>query len=338
MQTGDFADGGGPFVYILKRAGFYLSIFWAAITLNFILPRLMPGNAATAVMARAQGQMTPQALQALELAFGVNTKESLWRQYLGYLGNTLTGHFGISFTYFPEPVFQVIRTTLPWTIFLIGISTIISFCIGTALGVYAAWRRGRRLADALPIAFTLIAAMPYFWVALALLYVFGFTLNWLPISHSIGTNQALGFNFSTLGSILYHAALPIISIVVTSLGGWTLGMRNNLVGILSEDYITLAQMKGLPEREVVTNYATRNAMLPQVTSFAMSLGFVVGGAVITEIVFSYPGIGYALFQAVSNSDYPLMQAIFLFIVTAVLLANFLVDILYSRLDPRVSNA
>lgn len=324
-------------MYILKRAGFYISIFWAAITLNFLLPRLMPGNAATAVMARAQGQMSPQALHALEIAFGINTHQNALRQYFGYLGNTMTGHFGISFTYFPEPVTQVIGSTLPWTMFLIGFSTIVSFLIGTGIGIYTAWRRGKRVADVLPIVFTLIASMPYFWVALALLYILGFSVGWFPISHSFNINQPLGFNFTSLGSIFYHATLPIISIVLTSLGGWTLGMRNNLIGILSEDYITLAQMKGLPEREVVMNYAARNALLPQVTSFAMSLGFVVGGAVLTEIVFSYPGIGYALYQAVTNSDYPLMQAIFLIIVTAVLVANFLIDILYSRLDPRVSN-
>lgn len=325
-------------MYILKRIGFYLSLFWAAITLNFILPRLMPGNAASAVMARAQGQMNPQALKALELAFGVNTSENMWQQYWGYLGNTLTGHFGVSFTYFPEPVTQVIGSTLPWTLFLIGVATIVSFVLGTGIGMFAAWRRGTSLADALPVGFTLIASMPYFWVALALLYVFGFSLGWFPIAHSFNVNQPLGFNFSSLGNILYYATLPILSIVVTSIGGWTLGMRNNLVSILSEDYITLAQMKGLPDREVMLNYGARNAMLPQITSFAMSLGFVVGGAILTEIVFSYPGIGYALYQAVTNSDYPLMQAIFLIIVTAVLLANLLVDILYSRLDPRVSRA
>jgi len=180
--------------------------------------------------------------------------------------------------------------------------------------------------------------MPYFWVALAFALCFGFSLGWFPIAHSFNVNQPLGFNFSSLGNILYYATLPILSIVVTSIGGWTLGMRNNLVSILSEDYITLAQMKGLPDREVMLNYGARNAMLPQITSLPLSLGFVVGGAILTEIVFSYPGIGYALYQAVTNSDYPLMQAIFLIIVTAVLLANLLVDILYSRLDPRVSRA
>lgn len=298
----------------------------------------MPGNAASAIMARAQGQMNPQALKALELAFGVNTSETMWQQYWGYLGNTLTGHFGVSFTYFPEPVTEVIGNTLPWTLFLIGVATIISFVLGTGIGMFAAWRRGTSLADALPVGFTLIASMPYFWVALALLYVFGFSLGWFPIAHSFNVNQQLGFNLSSLGSIFYYATLPILSIVITSIGGWTLGMRNNLVSILSEDYITLAQMKGLPEREVMVNYGARNAMLPQITSFAMSLGFVVGGAILTEIVFSYPGIGYALYQAVTNSDYPLMQAIFLIIVTAVLLANLLVDILYSRLDPRVSHS
>jgi peptide/nickel transport system permease protein len=320
-------------MFILKRLSFYLLTFWAAITMNFLLPHFMPGNAVSAVMARAQGQLPPGALHAIELAFGVKVHESLWAQYGTYLANLLHGDLGISFTYFPEPVSQVIASTLPWTIFLIGLATVFAFIIGNLLGVYAAWRRGRPLADTLPIAFTMMAAMPYFWVALILLYVCGFLLGWFPISHSIGTNVVGWFHSAT--SVLYHAILPALSIVVTSMGGWMVGMRNNMVSVLSEDYVTLAEMKGLPEREVVTQYAARNALLPAVTGFAMSLGFVVGGAVLTEIVFSYPGIGYALFQAVSNQDYPLMQAIFLIIVTAVLVANFLVDILYSRLDPRV---
>lgn len=320
-------------MYLLKRLAFYLVTFWAALTLNFLLPHLMPGSAVAAVMARAQGTLPPGALHALELAFGVNNHATLLQQYGTYFAQLAHGDLGISFTYFPEPVSQVIASTLPWTIFLIGCATIISFIIGNVLGVYAAWRRGRPIADALPVAFTMMAAMPYFWVALILLYVFGFILGWFPISHSIGQN--VSGVFRSFSSVLYHAILPAFSIVFTSLGGWMVGMRNNMVSVLSEDYVTLAEMKGLPEREVVVNYAARNALLPAITGFAMSLGFVVGGAVLTEIVFSYPGIGYALYQAVTNQDYPLMQAIFLIIVTAVLAANFIVDILYSRLDPRI---
>lgn len=287
-------------------------------------------------MARAQGQVSPRALKALELAFGVNAHQSLWNQYWGYIGNTLTGNFGISLTFFPEPVNQVIASALPWTLFLIGGATLISFVIGTALGVFSAWKKGRPIGDALPVAFTLLASMPYFWVALGLLYVLGFLLGWFPVGHAFNTTQSLSFNLSSLGTVLYYAALPALSIVVTSMGGWMMGMRNNMVSVLAEDYITLAEMKGLPEREIVTRYAARNALLPSITSFAMSLGFVVGGAVVTEIVFSYPGIGYALYQAVTNQDYPLMQAIFFIIVCAVLIANLLVDILYARLDPRIS--
>ena len=321
-------------MFLLKRASFYILTFWAAITLNFFLPHLMPGSAVGAVMARAQGQMPPSALHALEVAFGVNVHKTLWQEYGIYLGHLLHGNLGISFTYFPEPVSQVIASTLPWTLFLIGLATIISFVLGNILGVYAAWRRGRPLANALPVAFTVMASMPYFWVALIFLYVFGFLLGWFPITHSIGT-QVSGI-FHRFGSVLYHAILPALTIVITSMGGWMVGMRNNLVSVLSEDYVTLAEMKGLPEREIVANYAARNALLPAITGFAMSLGFVVGGALLTEIVFSYPGIGYALYQAVTNQDYPLMQAIFLIVVTAVLAPNFLVDLLYSRLDPRVA--
>ena len=324
-------------VYLLRRSGFYLLTFWAALTLNFFLPRMMPGNAAAAILARARGQMSPQAIHALILAFGLNTRESLFQQYLTYLSNLLSGHLGISFTYFPEPVSQVIGATLPWTLFLIGAATIIAFVLGTALGVYSAWNRGRSLADALPIAFTVLAAMPYFWVALLAVYIFGFVLGWFPLGHAMGTSQTLQLNVASLAGVLNHAALPISTIVLTSMGGWLLGMRNNLIGVMAEDYVTLAEMKGLPERDIILNYATRNALLPSITRFAMSLGFVVGGAVLVEIVFSYPGIGYTLYQAVTNQDYPLMQAIFLIIVVTVLLANFFADVLYVRLDPRVRN-
>jgi len=316
--------------FIARRAGLY--------GLNFVIPRLMPGNAATALMARSQGQLPASAMKAMEIAFGINTKASLLTQYFEYIRNTFTGHWGISFTYFPVPVVQVIGTMLPWTILLIGMATIIAFFLGTLIGVYSAWRRGNRLADGLPVAFTLLSAMPYFWFALALVYVVGFLLNWFPTSHSYGQNVVLGLNFATIASVLYHSFLPACSIVVTSLGGWILSMRNNLIGLLSEDYVVLAQMKGLPESEVMMRYGARNALLPVLTNFAMSLGFVVGGAVVVEEVFSYPGIGFALFSAVSNSDYPLIQGIFLIIVVAVLVANFAVDILYSALDPRVSHA
>ncbi|MHB1630231.1 MAG: ABC transporter permease [Bacilli bacterium] len=324
--------------FVLRRIGLYLLIFWAAITLNFIIPRLMPGNAASALLARSQGTLPPSALKALEVAFGINTNVNVFTQYFDYIRNTLTGHFGISFTYFPAPVSQVIGGMLPWTLFLIGLSTIIAFILGNILGVYSAWRRGSRLADALPVAFMLMSSMPYFWAGLALLYVLGFLLNWFPISHAYSHNIQLGWNFQSLGSVLYHAILPAFSIVITSMGRWVLDMRNNLIGILSDDYVTLAQMKGLPEREIMTNYGARNALLPVLTSFAMSLGFVVGGAVVVEVVFNYPGIGFGLFNAVINSDYPLMQAILLIIVTAVLLANFVVDLLYSLLDPRINHA
>jgi peptide/nickel transport system permease protein len=324
--------------FIWRRLGLYLLIFWAAITLNFVIPRMAPGNAASALMARSMGKLPPAALKALEAAFGINTHQSVWAQYWEYIGNTLRGHFGISFTYFPTPVAQVIGEMLPWTLFLIGVATLIAFVLGNLLGVFAAWRRGARLADALPVGFTAISAMPYFWVALALLYLLGFELNWFPTAHAYGNNLTLGFNLPTIGSVADHAILPAFSIVITSMGGWMMQMRNNMIGILADDYVLLAQMKGLPEREVMRNYGARNALLPVLTSFAMSLGFVVGGSVLVEDVFNYPGIGYALVEAVSNSDYPLMQAIFLIIVTAVLVANLVADLMYSLLDPRVSHA
>lgn len=325
-------------MYILKRFLFYVSIFWAAITLNFILPRMMPGNAASSVIARARGQMPPQAIKALELAFGVNNHAPMIKQYLGYLWNTLRGNFGMSFTYFPEPVVQVIRSALPWTLFLIGSSTILGFLIGTVLGIYSGWKRDSILADGAPsLLFMILNSIPQFWVALVFLFVLSYKLGWFPIAHAYDISVPVTFSWQFIISVLYYAILPLLALVITSLGGWSIGMRNNLVSVLSEDYIMLAHMKGLPDRQIMMNYGARNAMLPQITGFALAIGGIVGGAVVVEVVFSYPGIGYALYQAVSNHDYPLMQTIFLIIVIAVLLANFLVDVLYSWLDPRVAD-
>jgi peptide/nickel transport system permease protein len=320
--------------YILRRLGFYAVAAWASITLNFFLPRLMPGDPASAIFARFQGQMTPEAMDALRKAFGL-TDEPLINQYLTYLSHALRGDLGISIAYFPSPVTSVIATGLLWTILLAGIATLISFALGSLLGVVAAWRRGGRLDTFLPPILMFIYSFPYFWLALLALFFLCFQLGWFPLRHAYSDTLAPTWSGEFAGSVLYHLVLPATTIVVVSLGNWLLGMRNSMIGILAEDYITLAQAKGLPERRIMFNYAARNALLPNITAFGMALGFVLGGALLTEIVFSYPGMGYLLVQSVRNQDYPLMQGLFLMITLAVLCANLIVDLLYVRLDPRV---
>jgi peptide/nickel transport system permease protein len=320
--------------YLIRRVIFYFLALWAAITLNFLLPRLMPGNPALLMIARYKGKLTPAALHAFEAAFGFATRGSLVSQYGQYLGQLVHGNLGLSIAYFPEPVSQVIGTALPWTLFLVGLATVISFVVGTLLGIWSAWNRGRAVDTWLPTISTFTSAFPYFWFALLCAYVFGFVLNWFPTSHAFSGGHS-AFSLANLPDIAYHAVLPAFTIVVSSIGGWLLGMRNNMVATLAEDHIVLAQAKGLPRRRVMYTYAARNAILPNLTGFAMSIGFVVGGALLTEIVFSYPGLGYTLLVAVQSEDYPLLQGALLVIAVAVLLANFVAELAYGWLDPRV---
>jgi peptide/nickel transport system permease protein len=319
--------------FILQRLGFYLLAAWAALTLNFFLPRLMPGDPATSLFARFRGQLRPEAMQALREAFGL-TAEPLVGQYFTYLGHVLRGDFGISVAYFPSPVSTIIGTGLLWTMFLAGTAVVVSFVLGTLLGVAAAWWRGGWMDTLLPPALALLGAFPYFWLAMVALYVFGFQLAWFPLGHAYADDLTPGMNLPFLASVLRHAALPVGTVVVATLGGWMLSMRNTMVSVLGSDYVNLARAKGLPPSRVVLRYAARNALLPSVTGFGMALGFVLGGSLLTEIIFSYPGQGYLLLQAVQSQDYPLMQGIFLVITLAVLGANWLVDIAYLWLDPR----
>jgi peptide/nickel transport system permease protein len=321
--------------HLFRRLGFYLVALWASLTLNFLIPRLMPGDPVLLLLARLQGRVNPEGIQALRIMFGVNAHQSLLQQYATYLQNLAHGNFGVSITYFPTPVATVIGQSLPWTLILVGVSAILSFLGGTLLGVLAAWRRGARLDTVLAPMLTFFSAIPYFWLALIVVYVFGFLLRLFPLTGAYDLSVEPGLNAAFITSAVYHAILPAITIVVSSIAGWMLGMRNAMLNTLSEDYVLMAQAKGLPDRRVMLMYAARNAILPNITGFALSLGFVVGGALLTEIIFSYPGIGFALLQAVQSEDFPLMQGIFLVITLAVLGANFLADILYVVLDPRV---
>ncbi|MCE9673875.1 ABC transporter permease [Myxococcus stipitatus] len=319
--------------YVLRRLGFYLLAAWASLTLNFVIPRLAPGDPATAMFARFEGRLSPEALVALRAAFGFT--EAPWHvQYLTYLEHLVTGDMGLSYAYYPSRVSEVIGTGLLWTVGLAGCAVVISFALGTALGVLAAWNRGGCLDSALAPVLAFLGAFPYFWLAMLALYLFGFGLGWFPLRHAYSHDVEPGLTLSFLADMGRHAVLPAMSIVVATLGGWMLGMRNTMVAVLGTDTLRLAHAKGLPPRRVMWRYAARNALLPNVTGFGMALGFVLSGSLLTEIVFSYPGTGYLLILAVRNQDYPLMQGLFLVITLAVLAANFAVDLLCLWLDPR----
>jgi peptide/nickel transport system permease protein len=320
--------------FFLRRLGFFVLTLWAALTLNFFLPRLMPGNPALAMMGKFRGPVTGQALKALEVAFGVDTHKSLIAQYFSYLGNVSTGKFGTSLYFYPESVGRVVLDAIPWTLGLVGVTTILAFILGTGTGIVAAWRRGGVADSILPPVFVITTAIPYFWIGMMLILVFAVKLQWLPAAFGFDVTLTPSLTPAFIGNILQHAVLPGFALLVTTIGTWVLTMRNTMVTTLAEDYVRMARAKGLPGRRIMLDYAARNAILPNLTGFAMSLGFVVGGAILVEYVFNYPGVGFMLLQAVNNEDYPLMQALFLLITVAVLVAILLADIATALFDPR----
>jgi peptide/nickel transport system permease protein len=318
--------------FIARRLAFYIAAIWAAVTINFLIPRVMPGNAVASALSRFQN-LTPQVVKALEVEFGFHPKGSLLHQYLEYWNNVLHFNLGVSTSQYPTHVTTIISQTLPWTLALVGVATVLSFVIGTLLGVFAAWRRGGRLDRALP-GLTLLQATPYFFLALLLIQLFAVNLKWLPFGQGYSLGLVPGFTWGFISSAITHSILPALTIIATSVGGWMLQMRNVMLTTISEDYILVAQAKGLSTRRVMFTYGARNAILPNIAGFALSLGFVVAGALVMEIVFSYPGIGNTLYTAVTSNDYPLMQGIFLVISLAVLTASLLADIAYAVADPR----
>ncbi|MEU7474761.1 ABC transporter permease [Lentzea sp. NPDC042327] len=322
--------------YYARKIAFYLVALWAAVTLNFVIPRLMPGNPVDVLIARLQqrgGSVDPAVRRSYELLLGTGGDRSVLGEYFSYLGNLARGDLGVSVSAFPAPVSEVITASLWWTIVLVGIATLVSFLLGVALGAVVGWRRGTWL-DTLVPSTTVLAAVPYFWLALLLVALLSSALGWFPLLGGYDVVLSPGWNAEFIGSALYHGTLPALTIVISSVGGWLLGMRNMMVSAMSEDYVLTARAKGLRDSRVMIRYAARNAVLPSVAGFAISLGFVVAGSIVTEQVFSYPGIGGRLLQAVQNNDYALMQGIFLVITTAVLGANLAVDLLHAIVDPR----
>jgi peptide/nickel transport system permease protein len=321
--------------YLYRRILFYVIALWASLTINFFLPRLMPGDPIGAFAFRFKDQLAsnPHLLDAIRIELG-GSKDPLPVQYVQYLGNLLHGDFGVSYSQYPTRVSDVLATTLPWTLVLAGSATILAFLLGTFLGIVAAWRRGGAV-DRFATPLTMFTySFPPFFLAMLTVYFLALQAGWFPLNHAYADNVQIGWNLPFIRSAFNHAALPVITFLLYSIGGWLLGMRNVMINVLSEEYISMAQAKGLSDRRVMFRYAARNALLPQITSFAITMGYIITGLILIEDVFSYPGVGYTLVQAVQTNDYPLMQALFLLITVAVLVANFIADFLYIRLDPR----
>jgi peptide/nickel transport system permease protein len=324
--------------FYARRIAFYVVTLWATISLNFLLPRLLPGDPADILLAkmqRAGGELNETTVRNIKALLGGDTS-SMWEQYVAYWGRMLQGDLGVSVTKYPTPVTELIAAALPWTVILVGIATVISFVLGVGIGAWVGWRRGTWVDHLVPFT-TVLQSIPYFWLALVLVAVFSVALGIFPIFGGYDVWEFPNgpeWSWDFIGSAIYHGFLPALTIVLSSVGGWLLGMRNMMVSTVSEDYIVTAEAKGLKPMRILRTYATRNAAIPSIAGFSISLGFVVAGSIVMEQVFTYPGIGKLMIQSVQNSDYALMQGVFLVITVAVLAANFIMDIVYGFIDPR----
>jgi peptide/nickel transport system permease protein len=326
--------------WFARRLVFYVFAIWVALTINFLLPRLMPGSPISGLLAHlnpSQLAANPGIVQTYEALLG-GGHNSIWQDYVTYLGRVAHFDFGLSTSNYPTPVSEVIGRTLPYSIFLVGVAFLLSFVVGTAVGMVAAWRRGRFVDSWIVPGFMVLGAFPAFFTSLLGLYIFGLKLHWFPIQHAYDTGLSPGLNWTFLSSAFRHAQLPILVILGAFAGGWVLNMRTVMINTISEDYVTLAQAKGLRDRRVMTRYAGRNAILPPLNGFAALFASAVGGLVFIEYVFSYPGAGLTLQQAVLGNDYPLAQALLVVLSVCVILANLLMDVLNLVLDPRLRAA
>lgn len=326
--------------YVLSRLLFFFLVIWAGVTLIFFLPRLAPDRdpvrerlGMMVAMGGMNAENVERLAQAYETKFGLD--KPLWQQYVNYLSDIARFDLGYSLAKFPTRVIDVIAPALPWTIALLGVSTLIAFSFGTILGGLLAWPGAPRfLRLFLPPLFT-FSAIPYYLLGLILIYVFAFRLKWFPLT---GGSQISTMPSMTIGyfiELIYHSILPALSIVLASIGFWSLSMRGMMITVEGEDYVTLAEAKGLPSGRVFLWYAMRNALLPQTTALALSLGTVLSGSLLVEIMFNYPGIGSALFAAITGFDYFVIYGIVFLIIVTIALSTLLLDLVYPLLDPRI---
>ena len=319
--------------YVCKRFISALFTLWVALTFNFLLPRMMGGDPAEYLASQSALGSAEYAQQVRE-QFGLD--KSIFEQYARYLGGLFQGDLGVSYTNFPIPVSDIITQAIPWTLLVVIISTLLSFLIAWIIGTLAALKKGSWL-DNLAVGTSFyIQSIPYFWVGMLLVMGLGYYLGWFPMGHAMTPGAELGNFWAKAGNIAYHACLPVLSLVIVSLAGRMIMMRSNILQVFSEDYIVLAQAKGLRRSKILTKYALRNALLPSFTGLMLSLGQAVGGAIATEIIFSYPGIGLTIMNAILSHDYPLVQGCFAIIALSVVAINFLADLIYPLIDPRVS--
>lgn len=321
--------------FILRRLSFYFTAFLLAISFNFFLPRMMPGDPIEAMFAAAQGKMDLAQMDAVREMYGF-MNGSLFEQYISYMQSVFTLDLGPSVLMFPIDVTTVVGMSLPWTMFLALGSLIVALIIGVTIGTYASYRREGFFGQFVPPFLAFISNFPYIVTALILFYLFGLKMELLPLAYTYDPSLDPGFTLEFIGSVAKHAILPMGSMILVGIATWVFNMRNAMINVLGEDYVTMAEAKGLSSFRVMYRYAGRNAILPVATAIAMAIGFSFAGSIMTEVVFNYQGLGNILLKGIMARDYPLIQAILLILVSAVLTANFIADLLYVWLDPRIS--
>ena len=329
----------GYYKYFGKKLFWFIITFIVAFLLNFILPRLMPGDPVAAITARVvQGIQSQDAIQQIynQYAEQFGTNKPMFEQLILYVKNMARGDFGVSFSEYPRPVADILRTSILWTVSLQGPAIIVGWLIGNLLGAMAAYIKGSYDKVLLP-ASIFISSLPTFGLAIILLVIFAIQLRWFPTSGGYGFDMIPSFSWGFFWSVFVHYQLPFWSIVLIIIGGQAIGMRAMCIYELNADYVKFSRFLGIKDQRIV-RYVFRNAMLPQVTGLALAIGTIVFGALVAEIVFSYPGLGTSLLSGVLAGDYPLISATTLIITLMVLISTFAIEILYGFIDPRIKAA
>jgi len=331
--------GGITLGYLVRRVGLFLVTVWLGATLIFIIPRLAPGDPVAAMVSRLSAQSgyvenAGALIDKWRLRFGL---DGPWHeQYFRYIGNLLRLDLGYSLASFPSQVNEMVMRALPWTVGLLTLSLFFSFVIGNTVGAVLAWRRTPSwVKHLLPISMT-FTSIPFFMLGILLIYVFAFGLGWFPANGNYASGLTPGFNWAFISSVIYHGTLPALAIVLASMGFWALGMRGMMVTTDGEDYMVLAEAKGLSPSRIFWRYGVRNSILPQVTALALSIGGIAGGATLVEYIFRYPGMGYLLYLGIVNNDYTLTQGVVFLLIVGTATAVLIIDLLYPLIDPRIT--
>lgn len=331
--------GGLTIGYVIRRLGMWLLTIWLGSTMIFFIPRIGGGDPVAAMVSRLNQQAgfvanSAELIEAWRARFGLDGP--LYIQYWNYLKNIVRFDLGYSLANFPSNVNEMIATALPWTLGLLFIATIISFVLGNLIGALLAWKRTPPWLKSLLPATLTFTSIPFFMFGILMLYIFAFELKWFPTGKAYSSGIDWGWNWEFIKTVIHHGTLPAVAIVATSMGFWALGMRGMMITNEGEDYMILAEAKGLRPTRVFWRYGMRNAILPQITALALNIGLLAGGSVLVEYIFQYDGIGYLLYTGIVNNDYTLTQGIVFILIVGTATAVLLLDLLLPLVDPRIT--